>query len=466
MVKWGKKFVIGFLVLALVMTVCTPAAFAGKDKKVPPGQMKKVVAAYKHYLRDISGHWAEKYISHLNCKKLFVGYEDQTFKPEKPITHMEALALALRIAGMESESKKRTILPRGFKYGHEVGIWAIGYLALGIEKGILDEDNLWSFRPNQPAKRYEVAVYVIRALGLTEEAEAMADADLDFRDAKQIPKWARGYVALAVEKGLLSGNPNGMFQPLKPMKRAEMAVLLAKVDALEENDLDQGEVTGTIKAVAIDDVSAITVTRNNKTEITIDLVPNVLVFRDNKRAELDDLEPGDRVTIILNDEGDGILVEATEPEDDDEQATVEYEGVIKSINGTVITLLADDNDEVDLTVYANTVIKVDGVTAVLADLKAGQEAEIIVINGKVVRIEATTPEEDSEVEGEIAGLVAGPPQTITLKAGETTTTYTLLSSARIIIDDQLAAFADLRVGDEAVLSLRDGKVRLIEVERS
>lgn len=463
MVRRSRKLVVMVVVLTLVLSLWAPVTLAdGNGKNMPPGQLKKMANGV--FLKDISGHWAEEYISRMNCKKVIAGYDDRTFKPEKPVTRLEALVLALRIAGLEDQTKGLTNLPSSFKHNKQVGAWAVGYIVLGIQKGILTADDIWNFRANQPAKRYEVAVFVIRALGLTKEAEAKAGASLSFKDADSIPGWARGYVALAVEKQLLSGNPDGMFQPMKPMKRAEIAVILAKVDGIEDNELDERQVEGTIKAVTTGTTPSITVTKESNTEVVVSLEPNGLIFREHHRVGLDKLVVGDEVEILLNEAGKGILVEASKSSAQEPTKT-EYEGVIKALSGSVITLTTEDNKEVAFAVYADTTIKLDDKSAGFTDLEVGQKVEAEVIDGKLVKIEATTPEQDSEVEGQIVALTAGPPSVVALVTNQVVTSYTLLTNARIVIDDQIKAFTDLKIGDAAELTLQDGKVLLVEVDR-
>jgi len=166
----------------------------------------------------------------------------------------------------------------------------------------------------------------------------------------------------------------------------------------------------------------------------------------------------------LNEAGKGILVEASKSSAQEPTKT-EYEGVIKALSGSVITLTTEDNKEVAFAVYADTTIKLDDKSAGFTDLEVGQKVEAEVIDGKLVKIEATTPEQDSEVEGQIVALTAGPPSVVALVTNQVVTSYTLLTNARIVIDDQIKAFTDLKIGDAAELTLQDGKVLLVEVDR-
>lgn len=56
-----------------------------------------IVPMETNKLIDIQGHWAQKDIEDGAEKGLFKGYEDNTFKPNQPITRAEVAAIAMRI---------------------------------------------------------------------------------------------------------------------------------------------------------------------------------------------------------------------------------------------------------------------------------------------------------------------------------------------------------------------------------
>jgi serine protease AprX len=84
-----------------------------------------------------------------------------------------------------------------------------------------------AFRPDERATRLAAAVALVRAAGLRQEADAQAGALLPYTDTADIPSSLRGYVLVAVSRGLMSSglqfNPNGAFT------RAELARALATI---------------------------------------------------------------------------------------------------------------------------------------------------------------------------------------------------------------------------------------------
>jgi serine protease AprX len=77
------------------------------------------------------------------------------------------------------------------------------------------------FRPDDRATRLAAAVVLVRAAGLQSLADSKAGVFLNYTDAASIPPELRGYVKVAVEKGLISTAPQ--FNPAGALTRAELA---------------------------------------------------------------------------------------------------------------------------------------------------------------------------------------------------------------------------------------------------
>jgi hypothetical protein len=72
------------------------------------------------------------------------------------------------------------------------------------------------------ADRLTAAVALVRASGLRAEAEQRTGALLYVTDAYAIPSSLRGYVAVALERGLLTAE-GGSFRPQGALTRLELA---------------------------------------------------------------------------------------------------------------------------------------------------------------------------------------------------------------------------------------------------
>lgn len=61
-----------------------------------------VLPVEEKVFKDVKGHWAEKYICDAAAKGIVNGYEDGTFKPDKPVTRAEVAAMLARLSRASS----------------------------------------------------------------------------------------------------------------------------------------------------------------------------------------------------------------------------------------------------------------------------------------------------------------------------------------------------------------------------
>jgi S-layer homology domain. len=80
------------------------------------------------------------------------------------------------------------------------------------------------FLPSRPITRAEFVAMAVNALGL-EPAEENLSA---FKDAQQIPAWAREALQAAVHAGLIRGYHDGTLRPNQPITRAELVAILVR----------------------------------------------------------------------------------------------------------------------------------------------------------------------------------------------------------------------------------------------
>ncbi|OUM95416.1 MAG: S-layer protein [Thermobacillus sp. ZCTH02-B1] len=255
--------------------------------------------------------WALIPIMRLASKGVFTGYEDGTFKPHRTVTRIEALTAAVRLMGLrdqaESEEEMRTQLQ--FKDADKLYKkypWAVGYVAVAVENGLFSETED-KVHPDKPADRLWATILLVKALGLDKEAKAKHNTSLPFRDAKSIPAGSVGYVALAVEKGLITGYQDGTFRPNRPVTRAELAALLDRTDSHLPDNRDDRTVTGVVKTVTS---GTIVVTRPDNTDVVLPIAANAFIFRNGAKADVSALRPGDQV-FVLTAGGEAVFIEVT-----------------------------------------------------------------------------------------------------------------------------------------------------------
>ncbi|CAM3598102.1 S-layer homology domain-containing protein [Marinicrinis lubricantis] len=294
--------------------------------------------------------WAAEAIGILKFKNVLSGYDDGSFRPNKPVTRAEAVVAAVRLMGLEEEAKaKPADLQLYFKDANVIQKqfkWAKGYIAVALEQGLFDT-SMDKLNPNQPASRVWIASLLVKALGLEEEALAQMNVLPDFKDADAIAAGAIGYVNVAVEEGIVSGYPDDTFKPNKNVTRAELASLLVRTGEGLLEQSGAGVVTGEIMDIQFDDKS---VTEDVYTSVTADVYatatgsitvvtlggesqtykisPNLAVPYQDTFIPASQLAVSDTVSLTVQD---GVVIEASfiEQESAHEQPAGIYEFKLK-----------------------------------------------------------------------------------------------------------------------------------------
>jgi hypothetical protein len=167
---------------------------------------------------DIKGHWASKEITSWVQKGLMKGYEDGSFKPNKSITRAEFAALVNRTFDFKEKSARTySDIKSTAWYKTEIQkADAAGYMT-GYEDG--------TFRPNQSISRQEVAAVLSRIY----ELEPNSNETSRYKD--RFAAWSQNHIGAVSALEYMTGYPDGYFQPIKPITRAEAVVTLDRSQA-------------------------------------------------------------------------------------------------------------------------------------------------------------------------------------------------------------------------------------------
>lgn len=356
-----KKTVISSLAL-MMLAGGASSAFANGGHKDNRGdrdndkkQEKEIKVSWKFKDED-DMKWAMEYIMRLASKGVFTGYEDGTFKPNQKISRIETLVAAVRLMGLreQAESTEEMSTKLNFKDADLLAKkypWAVGYVAVAVENDLFSETET-SVNPQANATRLWAATILVKALKLEDEAKALNNTQLNFKDAKNIPAGSVGYVALAIKKGIITGYNDNTFRPNQPVSRAELAALLDRTDT-EIPDNDGQAITGKLKAAASN--GQITLTQSNGTELTLGLDPNVFIFRDDKKVAVSALKAGDEL-LVRTYQNKVVFIEVTK-EAAEESNVFDVTGKINTItynpNGKLatISISKQEGNQTIVTIY-------------------------------------------------------------------------------------------------------------------
>ncbi|GIP41225.1 hypothetical protein J31TS4_45050 [Paenibacillus sp. J31TS4] len=340
---------------------------------------------------DVKGgdvEWVTRNLASLAPLRVFEGYEDGSFQPRKTVTRIEAITAAVRLMGLreQAESKEEMSTELNFKDADKIAKkypWAVGYVAVAAENDLFTETDQ-TVNPEAPASRLWATTLLVKAMKLEGEAKAKMNTKLDFRDANSIPAGSVGYVAVALERGLIDGYENNTFRPDKPVTRAELAALLDRTgDQLP--GVGQSTVAGVVQGAVSD--NKLTVKKGNEL-VQVNVDPNAFVFKDGKQVTAADIQKGDVVKVRLYN-NTAIFIEVVKSGADQNQFVVnglfdslklDETGRISSITVTQGTY--GNNDTVTGDAYDDNVTK--------ATYNVSKELRIIGDSSKLVKGQPVT----------------------------------------------------------------------------
>ncbi|MGG4216631.1 S-layer homology domain-containing protein [Paenibacillus jamilae] len=190
-----------------------------------------------------SGHWAGDQVQRWSA----TGQLDGAVKPDAAITRAEFIVLLNRSLGTFTQD---TPAVTDVTYAGSVKVngngsrtftdvpashWAYNELTSAVNAGYISgyADN--KLKPNGKVTRQEAAAIIGKAIGLT--AGNAADVT-KFIDSDKIGSWAKKSVAAAAEQKIINGYPDGKFQPLKPLTRAEAVAILDAASGYNLSSVD------------------------------------------------------------------------------------------------------------------------------------------------------------------------------------------------------------------------------------
>jgi uncharacterized protein YvpB len=155
-------------------------------------------------------------ISSVTSLKIILPKSDGTFKPNQPVTKAEMAATLSKAINI-------------YWYKDTVNHWARDEISYLKRRGLVSGITSTKFEPNQPITRAQAAVLIDRALKIKVDPVKK----LTFTDVKPTdPAYAS--ISKIVQLGFIEKTQ--AFEPNKPMKRQEMALLFSRAFDLKPNE--------------------------------------------------------------------------------------------------------------------------------------------------------------------------------------------------------------------------------------
>lgn len=220
-----KQILAILLAVALMMGVAVPAAADNISQIIGDGNTVVFVDVPTSY-------WAANEIKYFASQGIINGKPDGTFAPTEGVTR-EAFAKMLVLTFRAPLTTPET--PSFMDVAADRWSYAYIEVAKDFLTGYVSPfDGSMSYHPEEEATREDIAVALVRMLGLTgADAKNPNYASAVFDDGSEITPSLLPYVSLAVERGLITGFEDHsygyrrmLFAPQKSISRAETVVML------------------------------------------------------------------------------------------------------------------------------------------------------------------------------------------------------------------------------------------------
>ncbi len=144
------------------------------------------------------------------------GYPDGELHPERPVTRAEFVAMVNRAYGYDDPGPTPfTDVPESAWYADDIGI--------AYNTGYFSGTTPTTASPDAELTREQAMVLLAHNMRL----EAEPGEVTQFTDGRDFSSYSKGYVKAAVKRGLISGFPDGSFQPRSLITRGQMATILS-----------------------------------------------------------------------------------------------------------------------------------------------------------------------------------------------------------------------------------------------
>lgn len=425
---------------------------------IPPGVP---AAAAAGSFKDTGSHWSRQVVEKSYFLDLIKGYPGNVFKPEDPVTRLEAIAIIIRAMGLEEQAKKTDYKNSGIALPQGM-FWGQGHLVVAVQKGLLHRDYTQQLLVNNPITRAEVATLV--SLALQDKLKVKGDVQkLTYTDNSKINPYYQQYVADVTQNNIMQGLGNNEFGPNEVMKRGQMAALLVK--AVQDGWFEFGRgkiIAGAL--TAIDSATGIiTLTKADGTQLDQLVDTSTVYYKNLKVSSLSDFRIGDPVLAVAELSVKVKYLEytgsaASPPGGELQEQDLAGKIVDRILAGGSALKIRDMGYRDHLYPLAPAVIITDGTGAKdLSYLADGQYVAVKVKDNAIHSIRVTPSETDT---GEVTAVIPG---NFTLKnySGSSKMFRVKSDELKVARGDSRLPFTDLKTGDRVKVVSVAGEAREI-----
>lgn len=181
-----------------------------------PATASPATASYSDVSSD---YWAYPFIAALTQRGIVTGFEDNTFRPDQPLSRAE---YAAQVQQIFDQSRQEAIafkdVPSDF--------WARSAIDTAVRIGFLRGYPGGVFQPAEPIPRYQVLLSLVNGFRLTPPADAN-EVVQTYQDGNQLPAYSIPAIAAATDSSIVVNYPDvNTLKPNQPATRAEVAAMI------------------------------------------------------------------------------------------------------------------------------------------------------------------------------------------------------------------------------------------------
>ena len=170
---------------------------------------------------DTSGHWSEQTVNILASSGIVSGMGDGNFQPDGSVTRAQFVTMLAGLAKADVSKYPAT----SFRDVPE-GAWYAPYVNWALANGIVSGTSAVTFSPDASITRQDMAVMLYSYTQRFQVHLQQQQPVKPFTDAGSIAAYAQIAVQTLQRAGVISGMPDGSFQPLGTATREQACVVL------------------------------------------------------------------------------------------------------------------------------------------------------------------------------------------------------------------------------------------------
>lgn len=362
-------------------------------------------------------HWSTPYVNDIVKKGLVSGYADGTYRPNNPVTRIEAIVFMSRLhpqdkvksvyEGNKAKWQSKLDANKIPDYARAAVVFALenNWFGEGYLKDFINPSN----NAQKTALRYEFAVYLVRALDW--EGQKSNAAVVKYTDTDKIIKQAIPYIELLGRKGVVA--TTGAFNPNNPVTRGETAKMIsitypdsarAKAEGTGGSG-GTGDTGGTgntgggvtmpsgvvmegkIEAITSDaNYTIITIRdKNDRSYAFTNKTSGIVISLDGKASDVSKLKEDYPVKLYT----DGTTVKGIEASSKIETVNKTLSGSVMEVGSSYIKVKTSNGYEEYSTASSVAVTK-NGKDVRLSDLVKGDELTVKITNSLITSVDAKT----------------------------------------------------------------------------